>query len=165
MLYRWHDRQQSLVGIQPDCLVDIAGSATVLLLRQASTPTKQFKSHCAPEAAAQAAPAQMTVKELKAALEAIQLNAKGTKASLVARLQEAQAAAGMSSPCPFAENLVPMSEFVITLTISSSTSGTITVISILVLFSSWQGRFGKDKIPNIFSFCNLPQTWLFCVCI
>ena len=36
----------------------------------------------------------MTVKELKAALEGMQLDPKGTKAVLVARLQEAQAAAG-----------------------------------------------------------------------
>lgn len=61
---------------------------------KASTPTKQFKSHCAPEAAAQAAPAQMTVKELKSALEGMQLEVKGSKAVLLARLQDAQAAAG-----------------------------------------------------------------------
>ena len=61
---------------------------------KASTPTKQFKSHCAPEAAAQAVPAQMTVKELKSVLEGMQLNAKGSKAVLLGRLQEAQAAAG-----------------------------------------------------------------------
>lgn len=60
---------------------------------QASTSTKQFKSHCAPEAPTQAAPAQMTVKELRAALEGMQLESKGSKAVLVARLQEAQAAA------------------------------------------------------------------------
>ena len=66
---------------------------------KASTPTKQFKSHCAPEAAAQAMPAQMTVKELKAALEGLQLHSKGSKAMLIGRLQEAQAAAGMSSHC------------------------------------------------------------------
>lgn len=66
---------------------------------KASTPTKQFKSHCAPEAAAQAMPAQMTVKELKAALEGLQLDSKGSKAVLMGRLQEAQAAAGMSSHC------------------------------------------------------------------
>ena len=35
----------------------------------------------------------MTVKELKAALEEMKLQAKGGKAALVARLQEAQAAA------------------------------------------------------------------------
>ncbi|DBA87633.1 TPA: hypothetical protein ACH3X1_004646 [Trebouxia sp. C0004] len=60
---------------------------------KASTPTKQFKSHCAPEAAAQVMPAQMTVKELKAALEGLQLESKGSKAVLMGRLQEAQAAA------------------------------------------------------------------------
>lgn len=66
---------------------------------KASTPTKQFKSHCAPEAAAQAMPAQMTVKELKATLEGLQLDSKGSKAVLIGRLQEAQAAAGMSFHC------------------------------------------------------------------
>ena len=35
----------------------------------------------------------MTVKELKAALEGMKLEVKGGKAALVARLQEAQAAA------------------------------------------------------------------------
>ena len=84
-------------------VVDITGNVRMLLEWQASTPTKQFKSHCAPEAAAQAAPAQMTVKELKAALEEMQLNAKGNKTTLVARLQEAQAAAGIVLPFPSAE--------------------------------------------------------------
>ena len=53
-------------------------------------PTRQFKSHCAPEAPTLAVPAQMTVKELKAALLEQSLDAKGTKAVLIARLQEAQ---------------------------------------------------------------------------
>ncbi len=44
-------------------------------------------------------PAQMTVKELKAALEGLQLDSKGSKAVLIGRLQEAQAAAGVSSHC------------------------------------------------------------------
>lgn len=70
------------------------GHETVCLVWQASTSTKQFKSHCAPEALTQAVPAQMTVKELKAALEGMQVEGKGSKAALVARLQEAQAAAG-----------------------------------------------------------------------
>ena len=35
----------------------------------------------------------MTIKELKAALEEMKLEAKGSKAALVARLQEAKAAA------------------------------------------------------------------------
>ena len=70
------------------------GHDTLCLVWQASTSTKQFKSHCAPEALTQAVPAQMTVKELKAALEGMQVEGKGSKAALVARLQEAQAAAG-----------------------------------------------------------------------
>lgn len=60
---------------------------------KASMPTRQFKSHCAPEAAAQAVPAQMTVKELKVALEGLGLDGKGTKKVLVERLKAAQAAA------------------------------------------------------------------------
>lgn len=72
---------------------------------QASISTKQFKSHCAPEAPTQTAPAQMTVKELKAALQEMKLEVKGGKAALVGRLQEAQAAAAgaplhsHSTPC------------------------------------------------------------------
>ena len=61
---------------------------------KASTPTKQFKSHCAPEAAAHVVPVQMTVKELKAVLEGMGLDAKGTKAALIDKLQAAQARAG-----------------------------------------------------------------------
>lgn len=62
---------------------------------QASKGTKQFKSHCAPEAPAQAVPAQMTVKELKAALQGMQLQAQGTKPVLLARLLAAQPGAGV----------------------------------------------------------------------
>lgn len=40
----------------------------------------------------------MTVKELKAALEQMKLEAKGGKAALIARLQEAQAAAAGVPP-------------------------------------------------------------------
>ena len=54
---------------------------------KASMPTRQFKSHCAPEAAAQAVPAQMTVKELKVALEGLGLDGKGIRVVLAIRLQ------------------------------------------------------------------------------
>ncbi|KAL3147956.1 hypothetical protein ABBQ38_014251 [Trebouxia sp. C0009 RCD-2024] len=70
---------------------------------QASKGTKQFKSHCAPEAPAQAVPAQMTVKELKAALQGMQLQAQGTKPVLLARLLAAQPGAEGTEPQAEAE--------------------------------------------------------------
>lgn len=58
---------------------------------------QQFKSHCAPEAATNAVPGQMTVAELKAALTALNLSPIGKKAALVQRLELAQASSSQQA--------------------------------------------------------------------
>ncbi|KAK9845072.1 hypothetical protein WJX74_010237 [Apatococcus lobatus] len=55
----------------------------------AAGPTKVFQSHCAPEAADNQAPGQMTVLVLKRALSAKSLPTAGRKQELVARLEAA----------------------------------------------------------------------------
>ncbi|KAK9842012.1 hypothetical protein WJX81_004236 [Elliptochloris bilobata] len=71
-------------------------AATVLAAARAkalaaAAPTKVFKSHCAPEPQADAAPAQLTIAQLKVALRVRGLPLTGRKADLAARLASALA--------------------------------------------------------------------------
>lgn len=52
---------------------------------------QKFKSHCAPDSAADLPPAQLTVAELKSKLESLGQSIKGKKAELVERLMQALA--------------------------------------------------------------------------